>query len=126
MSPTDISVDLLPISDAKDLEDKHIDAVPAMRTLDLRLLEHDQDITLWLDALCTASKATTSLIATPFGLEYEDKRLQRNYIDSLVTCGMPIPKSPSFQFDGSDKRQEREERGWWSLRFREVLREMVG
>jgi hypothetical protein len=57
---------------------------------------------------------------------------------SILASGLPFPKSPSVQLDelvnpnpnpneGSirdAKRLEREERGWWSLRFQQVLREM--
>jgi hypothetical protein len=51
---------------------------------------------------------------------------------SLLASGLPLPKSPSIQLDErenngpiiGDKQLEREERGWWSLRFQQVLREM--
>lgn len=50
---------------------------------------------------------------------------------AIMASGLPLPKSPSVQLDemslgeSSDARQqEREERGWWSLRFQQVLREM--
>ncbi|THH18555.1 hypothetical protein EW146_g2465 [Bondarzewia mesenterica] len=50
---------------------------------------------------------------------------------TILASGLPLPKSPSVQIEevllgiGSDSQeQEREERGWWSLRFQTVLREM--
>ena len=50
---------------------------------------------------------------------------------SIMGSGLPLPKSPSVQLDdiangepGSSRQQEREERGWWSLRFHQVLREL--
>jgi hypothetical protein len=50
---------------------------------------------------------------------------------AIVTSGLPLPlplpKSPSAQMaeQGADPaEQEREARGWWGLRFRQVLREM--
>lgn len=52
----------------------------------------------------------------------------------ILNTGLPLPKSPSVQLkdndrlgarDGpSDADREREERGWWTLRFQQVLREM--
>ena len=50
---------------------------------------------------------------------------------SIMASGLPLPKSPSVQLEevahgesGNPRQQEREERGWWSLRFQQVLREM--
>ncbi|KAG2119448.1 Dbl homology domain-containing protein [Suillus clintonianus] len=52
---------------------------------------------------------------------------------SILASGLPFPKSPSMQLHGVEQgqagdaeQQEREERGWWSLRFHEVLREIRG
>ncbi|KAG1764437.1 Dbl homology domain-containing protein [Suillus occidentalis] len=52
---------------------------------------------------------------------------------SILASGLPFPKSPSMQLHGVElgqagdaEQQEREERGWWSLRFHEVLREIQG
>jgi hypothetical protein len=52
---------------------------------------------------------------------------------ALLTSGLPLPKSPSMQVvdirrgrGGDAVQQEREERGWWALRFRDVLRETLG
>jgi len=52
---------------------------------------------------------------------------------SILASGLPFPKSPSMQLQGVElgqagdaEQQEREERGWWSLRFHEVLREIQG
>jgi hypothetical protein len=50
---------------------------------------------------------------------------------AIMASGLPLPKSPSVQLEevvlgesSSARQQEREERGWWSLRFQQVLREM--
>jgi serine/arginine repetitive matrix protein 2 len=50
---------------------------------------------------------------------------------SILACGLPLPKSPSIQLvdlangpAGDPGQLEREERGWWSLRFQQVLREV--
>ena len=53
-------------------------------------------------------------------------------ISSLISSGLPMPRSPSGQFAqiGGGKEEssrflgdEREERGWWSLRYQQVFRE---
>lgn len=50
---------------------------------------------------------------------------------AIMSSGLPLPKSPSVQLEdivlgepGNLRQQEREERGWWSLRFQQVLREI--
>ncbi|KZV98920.1 hypothetical protein EXIGLDRAFT_276172 [Exidia glandulosa HHB12029] len=50
---------------------------------------------------------------------------------SILSSGLPLPKSPSQLLDQHDRgrppdavEEEREERGWWAVRFRQVLREM--
>ncbi|KAI9058954.1 hypothetical protein FKP32DRAFT_1680281 [Trametes sanguinea] len=61
----------------------------------------------------------------------------RQSLVGILSSGLPLPKSPSMQFgetaqgggeaDGGEDaaaRGEREERGWWTLRFQQVLREM--
>lgn len=118
----DISLELLPIYDYKDIHCKYIGALPStaqIQQLKIRMPDKAQ----WLVALQNSARTTSPLLSVPVGLDYEDDRLQRTFVDSLVESGLPMPRSPSFQFEGSDRRQEREERGWWSLRFREVLRE---
>ncbi|EKM51245.1 uncharacterized protein PHACADRAFT_263285 [Phanerochaete carnosa HHB-10118-sp] len=59
----------------------------------------------------------------------------------ILHTGLPLPKSPSLQMrdnqrlgidvnestggkGGNDADREREERGWWTLRFQQVLREV--
>ena len=51
-------------------------------------------------------------------------------ISSLIGSGLPMPRSPSGQFaqtGGMEESRflgdEREERGWWSLRYQQVFRE---
>lgn len=55
----------------------------------------------------------------------------RQSVMSILASGLPLPKSPSVQIEeislgqvADVLQQEREERGWWSLRFQQVLREM--
>jgi hypothetical protein len=51
----------------------------------------------------------------------------RSSLSAILESGFPLPKSPSTQMEenGADPtQQEREARGWWALRFQQVLREM--
>ncbi|KAH7922416.1 hypothetical protein BV22DRAFT_1037488 [Leucogyrophana mollusca] len=55
----------------------------------------------------------------------------RRPVLSILASGLPFPKSPSIQLEEADhgqtydaKQQEREERGWWSLRFHQVFGEV--
>jgi hypothetical protein len=49
---------------------------------------------------------------------------------SIMSAGLPLPKSPSFLLRTSEREMgdareaEREERGWWTLRFQQVLRQL--
>jgi serine/arginine repetitive matrix protein 2 len=50
---------------------------------------------------------------------------------ALLAAGLPFPKSPSIHIEEEARGAlapgvavEREERGWWALRFQQVLREM--
>lgn len=48
-------------------------------------------------------------------------------VTSISESGLPLPKSPSQQMaekTADAAQQEREARGWWALRFQQVLREM--
>ncbi|EAU83618.1 hypothetical protein CC1G_07991 [Coprinopsis cinerea okayama7 len=53
-------------------------------------------------------------------------------VSSLMASGLPMPKSPSGELpdlkygqeDEEAKKMEREERGWWTLRYQQVLGEM--
>ena len=55
----------------------------------------------------------------------------RQSLVGILSSGLPLPKSPSIQFEEAQKGLrrdvadgEREERGWWTLRFHQVLREL--
>ena len=48
-------------------------------------------------------------------------------VSSILESGLPLPKSPSQQVaetTADAAQQEREARGWWALRFQQVLREV--
>jgi hypothetical protein len=67
------------------------------------------------------------LAAPAPGLAWETGNNPQTSLPAIVTGGLPLPKSPSTQVaeQGADPaEQEREARGWWGLRFQQVLREM--
>lgn len=80
--------------------------------------------------LRSISDPTDSQSCTDFS-HLEHLKVTQLTTDLMVASGLPLPKSPSLQIqDTYDsgrqqdvKTQEREERGWWSLRFQQVLME---
>jgi hypothetical protein len=66
------------------------------------------------------------LAAPAPGLIWDNNR--QTSVSAILASGLPLPKSPSTQMaeqQGADPaEQEREARGWWGLRFQQVLREM--
>ncbi|KAI0248546.1 hypothetical protein BJV78DRAFT_1284727 [Lactifluus subvellereus] len=65
------------------------------------------------------------LVATLPGLRCDNNSQTSDY--AILGSGLPLPKSPSTQMaePGADPaQQEREARGWWALRFQQVLHEM--
>ena len=54
-------------------------------------------------------------------------------VSSLIASGLPLPRSASGQLpdlehgrvEEEERKLEREERGWWSLRYQQVLGEYV-
>ncbi|KAF8063386.1 hypothetical protein FPV67DRAFT_1782886 [Lyophyllum atratum] len=97
----------------------------------------------WISAFRRCQKFTICSLSTPS--RSHDPQLdtafdEQQTVLSLLASGLPLPKSPSVQM--ADVRQsmarggegaveaydatmqEREERGWWSLRFQQVFREV--
>lgn len=65
------------------------------------------------------------------GLEVDLDNDTHRSVMAIMSSGLPLPKSPSVQLGEvalgeiiNPRQQEREERGWWSLRFQQVLNEM--
>lgn len=65
------------------------------------------------------------------GLQVDLEQDTKQSVMSIISTGLPLPKSPSVQIadvrrgNANDSvEQEREERGWWTLRFQQVMREM--
>ncbi|KAG6917414.1 hypothetical protein DXG01_002683 [Tephrocybe rancida] len=89
----------------------------------------------WQTALRRCQQFMLCSLATP--TKNHDPQLDVAYdkhqaVFSLLASGLPLPKSPSAQIadiqcgasDEAPMMQEREERGWWSLRFQQVFREL--
>jgi len=92
----------------------------------------------WISALQQCSQHTLRSLSFPpqmgrfleHGPLVETEFDARQSVMAILASGLPLPKSPSTQLEeallgqASDTvQQEREERGWWSLRFHQVLRE---
>lgn len=70
----------------------------------------------------------------PLGPNVDFEQDTQKSVMAILNTGLPLPKSPSIQMvdtgragsadPANDLDKEREERGWWALRFQQVLREM--
>lgn len=70
----------------------------------------------------------------PHGPHVDIEQDTQKSVMSILNSGLPLPKSPSIQLADpgragtadplNDHDKEREERGWWALRFQQVLREV--
>ncbi|RDB22057.1 hypothetical protein Hypma_010962 [Hypsizygus marmoreus] len=91
----------------------------------------------WISAFQRCFRFTLCSISGPSSARNQDPQqfdLEKDThktIFSLLASGLPLPKSPSGQVaalregERADARNlEREERGWWSLRFQQVFREL--
>lgn len=86
----------------------------------------------WLLALRQCSQSTLRRLIFPgYQDTCSDQLVDAHLaISSLIGSGLPMPRSPSGQFaqiggtaEGRFLGDEREERGWWSLRYQQVFRE---
>ncbi|KAI0085248.1 hypothetical protein BDY19DRAFT_454878 [Irpex rosettiformis] len=70
----------------------------------------------------------------PHGPHLDLEQDTQKGVMAILNAGLPLPKSPSVQLadpgragtadPSNDHDREREERGWWALRFQQVLREV--
>lgn len=73
----------------------------------------------------------------PHGPHVDLEQDTQKSVMAILNTGLPLPKSPSVQMGDvgrvvgsgtadlvNDHDKEREERGWWALRFQQVLREV--
>ncbi|KAF8641638.1 hypothetical protein AX16_009864 [Volvariella volvacea WC 439] len=85
----------------------------------------------WLSAFRSCLHSTLRLASLGRSDVTDLSSAARETVLSILSSGLPLPKSPSMQqaeyHDGRPadvQRQEREQRGWWSLRFHQVLQEL--
>ena len=93
----------------------------------------------WLSALTRSSRFYLRSLSFPsrhdaqnFVYDSDEASDIRYTVSCLLSSGLPLPKSPSGQLstdrmgstETDSKTVEREERGWWSLRFQQVLGEL--
>ena len=93
----------------------------------------------WLSAFTRSSRFYLRSLSFPSRHDTQDYVYDsdeasdiRYTVSCLLSSGLPMPKSPSGQLssnrmgstEADSKTVEREERGWWSLRFRQVLGEL--
>jgi hypothetical protein len=126
-------VDVIPLKQMSNNEDP-ISSPRLIKTY--KLTSRTDDKEAWeacLTAFLRSLQFTLSSIANPdyrAGLVDLEQQDTERTVESLLASGLPLPKSPSLQMDenmqqnGNGRRREREERGWWSLRFQQVLREL--
>lgn len=85
----------------------------------------------WLSTFQQSVEHTLRSLSFPTTASSSDLDLDtRQSIMNIISAGLPFPKSPSIQVDEmlmgvvkDDTMMEREERGWWEVRFQQVLRE---
>ena len=102
------------------------------------------NIAPWMSAFVKCAQDTLQLLSCPGprkAIPTERSKDTLMAVSSLVSSGLPIPKSPSghlpeilaphlpdeyrMKGDNEVRELEREERGWWQIRYRQVLGEIM-
>ncbi|KAF9652525.1 hypothetical protein BDM02DRAFT_3161031 [Thelephora ganbajun] len=144
-------LELVPVGDLQ-LEESHIDEDNLMSTpvSSIRIsvdLEHQGDADRqerrkkWFASLRECCRATTLSLEFPLRFDLHQslagfggmENFDGDKYKKVMDAGLPPPKSPSMQVQAYSRRQrrrsdfaqaEREERDWWSFRFKQVYLEM--
>jgi hypothetical protein len=147
-SKVDVLLDILPVDPHRLEEDTAQNSAP-VTTLQLSLPgggpkaidgmpDSVHERLHWVSALRQCLQSTLRALSFPSNsgdrsglLNVDPESDIHHSLASILNSGLPVPKSPSVQieeaFQGqtrSTQQEEREERGWWSLRFRQVLYEV--
>lgn len=147
VDPNSIVVEVLPVDVNKLNHNTSVDdgsitvlrlAIPSQDTPSFpdnaQPLDQDETRQSWISAFQRCFRFTLCSISIPS--RNHDTHLDLAFdthqtVFSLLASGLPLPKSPSVQFANLQNSktddptmQEREERGWWSVRFRQVFREL--
>lgn len=103
------------------------------------------DIKSWVSGFGKCAQDTHQLLSCPGprkAIPSEKSNETLMAVSSLISSGLPIPKSPSGQMpdvlgyhlsllpgykmkEDEMRELEREERGWWLIRYRQVLGEII-
>jgi len=146
-----VDLDLVPVDDLQ-LEGTHIEEDTLMSTPVSSIQisvdpEHQGDTDCrerwkkWLESFEKCCRATTISLEFPLRFDLHQnltgfggiENFDADKYQKAMGAGLSLPKSPSVQIQAYSRRQrrrsdfaqaEREERDWWSFRFKEVFLEM--
>ena len=135
-----LSLDLLALT-SSDLQTGVIPEGSSICTVHVSVSRHSAAIQDVLSALRRCHAYTLRSLSfpshtgqyLPHGPHVDLELDTQHSVMAILNTGLPLPKSTSVQFNDLDRLrsvsranetdQEREERGWWTLRFQQVLRE---
>jgi serine/arginine repetitive matrix protein 2 len=135
-APDVFTCSIAPMS-LEDVEDGVISPTSSVLELALHASAHTR--AAWADALRACARYTVRSLSFPthsgrylaHGPSVDLAADTKGAVVALLAAGLPFPKSPSIHIEEEARGAlapgvavEREERGWWALRFQQVLREM--
>jgi hypothetical protein len=125
-----LELDLIPLNEELKMSSMCLTTVRARLLLQGETQEvFQRQIEQWQSAFQRCSRSTLRSLSYPTAdkINYTNCQDPKYLMTPLLDAGLPVPKSPSAQIldgQGDSTQQEREERGWWTLRFQQVLQEM--
>lgn len=126
-----LELDLIPLNEELKMSSMCLTTVRARLLLQGETQEDLQrQIEQWRSAFQRCSRSTIRSLSYPTvsdKTDYTNCQDPKHLMTPLLDAGLPVPKSPSVQIldgQGDSMQQEREERGWWTVRFQQVLQEM--
>ena len=131
----ELVVDVLPVSaEELDIDDHSYGGTVTSLRLSIPRDDRGKDVVSALQK-CYAEtlrslafpSSSVQYLRVPTDLEVDTQQS----VKAITSSGLPMPKSPSVQMQelhagvaSNVVDQEREERGWWSLRYQQVLGEI--
>ncbi|KAG5650115.1 hypothetical protein H0H81_000623 [Sphagnurus paluster] len=127
-----IALEVLPVDTTKLNQPMTVGEADTVYILRLAIPPDDQETTrrCWASAFRRSHRFTLCALAVTsrqHDPQYDVALDKHQAVFSLLASGLPLPKSPSMQMAdvGDDAMtQERQQRGWWALRFQQVFREI--
>lgn len=124
-----------------NLDAGSISPISSVVTLHLRPLpdEPQERVQSWIQTMEACARHTVRSLSFPthsgrylaHGPSVDLEMDTKLSVMSILASGLPFPKSPSIHIEealdgrtSDDRVMEREERGWWALRFQQIMREM--